>query len=233
MSADEKDQQDSFASPPCFAHEVDPAYFGTFGTPAQKIENVAQWRSSERKRLLAERAHLSTNQRQLAALAVAERLDQLLASQFETLKGLIISAWWPIKAELDLRFWLAGLAARGATAALPLVVTRAAPLKFRGWTPETRLERGFWNILVPADGPYLVPDITLAPVVGWDRVGYRLGYGGGYFDRTLAVMNPQPLAIGIGLQSACLKTIYPQRHDVPMQAIITETGIAWPVKDDA
>ena len=161
----------------------------------------------------------------MAAVAIADHLDRLLAQRFDTIKGLTISAWWPIKAELDLRFWLAGLAARGASAALPLVVTRAAPLMFRIWTPQTRMERGFWNIPVPGEGPYVSPDITLAPVVGWDVAGYRLGYGGGYFDRTLAAMTPRPLAIGVGLQAAEVATIYPQPHDIAMQTVVTETGI--------
>ena len=91
--------------------------------------------------------------RKLAALTIAAHLDQLLADRFETLSNLVISAWWPIKAELDLRFWLAGLQARGAQAALPIVATRAAPLIFRAWKPETRMERGYWNMPVPAEGP--------------------------------------------------------------------------------
>ncbi|MDB5664587.1 5-formyltetrahydrofolate cyclo-ligase [Cypionkella sp.] len=128
------------------------------------------------------------------------------------------------KAELDLRFWLATLASKGATAALPLVVTPKAPLAFRAWTPETTMERGIWNIPVPATGPEVSPHITLAPVVGWDSAGYRLGYGGGYFDRTLASYTPTPIAIGIGLNAAQLPTIFPQPHDISMDYIVSETG---------
>jgi len=90
------------------------------------------------------------------------------------------------------------------------------------------MERGVWNIPVPAEGPDIVPDITLSPVVGWDGAGYRLGCGGGYFDRTLAAFTPRPLAIGIGLNTARIATIFPQPHDIPMQAIVTEIGIANP-----
>lgn len=208
-----------YASPVCFAHEIDP-----LAVDPQQASDVARWRKTERARLLIARAALSTQTRQTAARAIADHLDRLLADRFATLNGLTISAWWPIKAELDLRFWLAGLAARGARAALPIVVTRAAPLIFRIWTPETRMERGFWNIPVPAEGPTIVPDITLSPVVGWDAAGYRLGYGGGYFDRTLAALTPRPLAIGIGLCAARIATIFPQPHDIAMQVIVTETG---------
>ena len=88
------------------------------------------------------------------------------------------------------------------------------------------MERGVWNIPVPAHGPDIVPDIVMSPLVGWDRGGYRLGYGGGYFDRTLAALTPRPLTIGIGLDAARIATIFPQPHDIAMQVIVTETGMA-------
>lgn len=215
-----------YASPPCLAHEIDPAYFDPPGVDPQQAQDVARWRKPERARLLAERAALSVDHRKAAAAAIAVHLDCLLAQRLKSLDGLTISAWWPIKAEIDLRFWLAGLAARGARAALPLVASKAAPLIFRAWTPETRMERGIWNIPVPAKGSDIIPDIILSPVVGWDSAGFRLGYGGGYFDRTLAAHTPRPLVIGIGLDAARIITIFPQPHDIPMQAIVTETGIA-------
>ena len=208
-----------YASPACLAQEFDPDH-----VDPQQATDVARWRRAERLRLLAERAALSVAARQNAAQAIAAHLDQLLSARFASLQGLIISGWWPIKAELDLRFWLAGLAAKGATAALPVILTPKAPLSFRAWTPETRMERGFWNIPIPADGPEIAPQITLSPLVGWDGAGFRLGYGGGYFDRTLANLTPSPIAIGIGLDAARLSTIFPQPHDIPMDYIVTETG---------
>ncbi len=222
-NSDEK--SGGYASPPCLAHEIDPAYFDPLGVDPQQAQDVARWRKSERARLLAERAALSVDTRKAAAIAIAAHLDRLLAERFKSLDGLTISAWWPIKAEIDLRFWLAGLAGRGARAALPLVAEKSAPLIFRAWTPDTRMERGFWNIPVPAEGPDIIPDITLSPLVGWDDAGYRLGYGGGYFDRTLAAITPRPLAIGVGLDAAHIPTIFPQPHDMEMQCIVTETGL--------
>ena len=208
------------ASSPCLAAALDP----TFVDPEQ-ARDVARWRGAERQRLLAERAAMPVETRQAAAHTIAGHLDRLLLSRFGSLKGLTISAWWPIKAELNLRSWLSGLAAHGAQAALPIVATKGAPLIFRLWTPETKMERGFWNIPVPAEGPEVRPDITLAPVVGWDAAAYRLGYGGGYFDRTLAALSPRPFGIGIGLDAARVQTIFPQPHDIPMQFIVTETEI--------
>lgn len=187
--------------------------------------DVAHWRKAERQRLLEERAALSVAVRHDASEIIADHIDRFLAARFESLEGMTISAWWPIKAELNLRHWLTGLAARGARAALPVVVTPHAPLEFRVWTPDCKMVQGFWKIPVPADGPAVTPDITLAPLVGWDDAGYRLGYGGGYFDRTLAALDPRPFAIGIGLQVARVQTIFPQPHDIPMDAIVTEIGV--------
>ncbi len=207
------------ASSPCLADEFD-----TTHVDPEQAHDVAVWRKATRLRLLAERAAMAVDVRHGASFAISDHLDRVLGDRFGLLQGLTISAWWPIKAELNLRSWMAGLAARGAQAALPVVVTQGAPLIFRPWTSETRMERGVWSIPVPAEGPEVTPDVTLAPVVGWDAAGFRLGYGGGYFDRTLAALSPRPFAIGVGLDAARLTTIFPQPHDIPMQIIVTETG---------
>ena len=81
------------------------------------------------------------------------------------------------------------------------------------------------NIPAPADGPSVTPDVLLVPLVGFDAGGYRLGYGGGYYDRSLAARTPRPLAIGIGFEISRLATIHPQPHDIPMDAIVTERGM--------
>ncbi|MEZ5797668.1 MAG: 5-formyltetrahydrofolate cyclo-ligase [Paracoccaceae bacterium] len=213
------------ASPPCLAHEIDPTYFDPLAVDPQQARDVTRWRKAQRQVLLAERAALPVAERAAAVDGILPHLDAALLDRFGGVEGLVVSAWWPIKAELDLRPWLTALAARGARVALPVVLTQAHPLVFRPWTPGCRMERGFWNILVPADGPELVPDVALAPVVGWDAAGFRLGYGGGYFDRTLAALTPRRLAIGIGLQAAQVATIFPQPHDIAMDLIITEQGI--------
>ncbi len=225
MSGDEDTGPGGYASPPCLAHEIDPTYFDPAAVDPQQAADVARWRKAERPRLLEERAALPVATREAAAKSIAAALDRFLDERYDGLDGLTISAWWPIKAELDLRFWLAGLVARGARGALPLVIERGQPLSFRAWAPGVKMERGFWNIPVPAEGDFIRPDITLSPVVGWDAGCFRLGYGGGYFDRTLAAATPRPLAIGIGLQAARIPTIYPQPHDIPMAAIITEEGL--------
>lgn len=188
-------------------------------------EQVTDWRKDTRARLLDARAAMPVQMRHEASEAIAGHLDGLLAARFGSVRGLVISAWWPIKAELNLRHWLEGLPERGAQAALPVVVTKGAPLVFRLWTRECRMERGFWSIPVPADTAEVVPDVTLAPLVGWDGAGYRLGYGGGYFDRTLAALDPRPFVVGVGLMAARIDTIFPQPHDIAMDAIVTEAGV--------
>ncbi len=210
--SDETNKPGSYASPPCLAHEIDPAYFDPLAVDPQQAQDVARWRKAERARLLAERAALPVAERQAAAGSIAEHLDRLLAARFDSLAGLTISAWWPIKAEIDLRFWLAGLAARGARAALPLVATKAAPLIFREWTPQTRMERGFWNIPVPAEGPDDHP--RHHPVAG-RRLG-RCGLSAGLWRRLFRPDAGRPCAAPAGHRhrAGCR----PHRHDLSTAA---------------
>lgn len=121
------------------------------------------------------------------------------------------------------------LSERGGVCALPMVIERHMPLVFRAWRPGDRLQRGVWNIPVPADGPEVTPDIIIAPVVGFDAACYRLGHGGGFFDRTLAAMPWRPRVTGVGYSQLAIRTIYPQPHDVPMDVIVTESSIVSPV----
>ncbi len=218
--------QSGFSSPPCYAAEVAPEYFDPLAVDPEQARDVARWRKAERTRLRDARLALSVAERKEIGAALAGHLRQMLQDHFGGAQGNVFSAYWPIKGEPDLRPLMAELHQAGVTVALPLVETRAAPLIFRRWTPETRMVRGDWNIPVPPPDAHVVtPDIALAPLVGWTADGYRLGYGGGYFDRTLAALAPKPFVIGIGFQSAQLKTIYPQPHDIPLDLILTETGL--------
>lgn len=215
-----------YASPPCIAHEVDPAYLDALNVDPDQARDVARWRKAERARLRAERQKLSVAEREAAGQALSAHLRSFLHDRFDGGQNRTLSLYWPIKGELDLRPLMAELHAAGVTIALPLVETKAAPLVFRCWTPKTKMVRGDWNIPVPPhDAPEIDPDIALAPLVGWDAASYRLGYGGGYFDRTLAALSPRPFAIGTGMQAARLATIFPQPHDIPLDVILTEAGV--------
>ncbi|BBU59469.1 5-formyltetrahydrofolate cyclo-ligase (plasmid) [Mameliella alba] len=218
--------QSGFSSPPCYAAEIAPDYFDPLAVDPDQERDVARWRQAQRSRLRAARLRLSVTERKKIGEALAVHLRQVLEDRFGGTRDIVFSGYWPIKGEPDLRPLMVELHEAGMTVALPLVETKAAPLTFRRWTPETRMVRGDWNIPVPPAGaPKVTPGIALAPLVGWSAEGYRLGYGGGYFDRTLAALTPKPFVIGIGLQEAWLATIYPQAHDIPLDLIVTENGI--------
>lgn len=208
----------SYASPPCFMHEVDPAYMGI--DPQQKAD-VARWRKGERARRIEARLAMSAAERQSHTEAIIQRMDEITGD----VSGKIVSAYWPIRGEPDLRAWLETVWQRGGKGALPIVVEKGTPLVFRTWRQGEALEKGVWNIPVPANGPDVAPDIVISPIVGFDRSCYRLGYGGGYFDRTLAAARTRPLVIGIGYAAMELPTIYPQDHDIAMDVIVTEREI--------
>jgi 5-formyltetrahydrofolate cyclo-ligase len=109
--------------------------------------------------------------------------------------------------------------------ALPVVVAPRTPLIFREWHPGVRLERGALDIPYPVGSEEVVPDAVLLPMNGWDRQGYRLGYGAGFFDRTLASLAKKPLTVGISYELAKLDTIHPQSWDLPMDYVVTEKGV--------
>lgn len=215
------DNPSGYASPACFAHELELGAGGYETVDGQQTSDVARWRKAERSRLIALRLAMPPDERRRVADAVADTLDNLV----EPAPGMVISLYWPFRGELDLRGWMARADELGARVALPLVVAKAQPLVFRQWRPGCRMERGVWNIPAPANGDVLTPDVVLAPLVGFDADSYRLGYGGGFFDRTLAALSPRARAIGVGHPVAAIPTIYPQPHDVPMDAIVTGTGV--------
>ncbi len=228
----EDDTEDPAAgsSPPCSLHEVDPAWSGLPASGGPKgWPEVRRWRRAERERLIAERQGLSVDTRRDHDARIIAALETLIGD----VAGRVVSACWPFRGEPDLRPLLAAIRAGGGTSALPVVVGKDRPLLFRAWAPGDPLERGVWNIPVPASGPAIAPDVVIAPVVGFDAECYRLGYGGGYFDRTLAALPSRPAVIGVGHASARLATIHPQPHDIPMQRIVTELGIVEPRAEPA
>jgi 5-formyltetrahydrofolate cyclo-ligase len=206
-----------YASPPCFMHELTPEFVAT-ATRSDAWTDVARWRKAERKRLLQQRLAIAAEQREEKSNRIASLLDRAVGK----VSGRIVSSYWPFRGEPDLRNWGIRLIERGARIALPVVIGKDRPLEFRVWAPGDPLERGVWNILVPARGPAVQPDIVVAPVVGFDSENYRLGYGGGFFDRTLAAMARKPTILGVGYADSKLATIYPQPHDIAMDIIITD-----------
>jgi 5-formyltetrahydrofolate cyclo-ligase len=183
--------------------------------------DVRTWRKSLRAALLAERAALPIEERRRRARRAIERLlAEIDLRAFATL-----GFYWPIRAEIDLRNVASRHIEAGGSVALPVVRQKNAPVEFWRWQPQARMQRGFWNIPVPARRDVLQPDALLIPLVGFDAQRFRLGYGGGYYDRTLAAANPRPVCIGIGHADAELATIHPQPHDIPMNIVVTDRRV--------
>ena len=184
-------------------------------------KDVREWRRERREELLRERRKTSAQVGSRAAAAVsAAIIEHALVDGCTTL-----GFYWPFKGELDLRPLVHDLMQQGITVALPVVVEKNRPVEFWTWWPGMRLLRGIWNIPIPSKRLPVRPDSLVVPLLGFDGAGYRLGYGGGYYDRTLAALLPKPLAIGVGMERGCLPTIHPQPHDIAMDVIVTEQRV--------
>lgn len=156
--------------------------------------------------------------------ALCARLD----AAWPTPPGRTIGFCWPVQNEPDLRPQLRRWIARGATALLPVVVAEAAPLAFRPWQPDAgggAMVADRYGIPTPVAGPELDPDVLLLPLNAFDAAGYRIGYGGGFFDRTLAQLaaaGRRPLSIGVGFELGRVGSTLPQPHDQRLDWIVTE-----------
>jgi len=180
---------------------------------------VRRWRVQMRQYLISARLRRGPPERAAQAERVKRRLRQLV----DLAACPVIGIYWPVRGEIDVRDLALAHLARGGRIGLPVVVQPAAPVEFWSWTADAAMRPGVWNIPIPAVRLVLTPQLLLVPLVGFDPAGYRLGYGGGYYDRTLAASNPQPRCIGLGCESARLASIYPQPHDIPMHDIVTDT----------
>lgn len=182
---------------------------------------IKAWRKAQRAELIARRMAVSREDRQ----RWNGRMTGLLEEGFSMLAGMVIGFCWPYKGEFDARFALRHWRSRGAAAALPEVVAKGSPLRFRKWWPGAPMGRGVYGIPVPVGTDIVLPDAVVVPMNGFDNQGYRIGYGAGYFDLTLAALTPRPLAIGVSYAFARLATIFPQPHDIPMDFVVTEAAV--------
>jgi 5-formyltetrahydrofolate cyclo-ligase len=185
--------------------------------------SVSDWRKAERGRLLAARKAPSRED----YLRWSKAIELGLVEQLSRLTPRILGAYWPHRDEYDpmpLAAWHAG---RDGDIALPAVVMRCQPLEYRPWTPDTPMAPGRFSFGIPepVNGPAVLPDLLLVPLLGFDAHGYRLGYGGGYFDRTLAAYARRPATVGVGFEIGRMETIRPQGHDIPLDMIVTEAGV--------
>ena len=161
------------------------------------------------------------------AQASAKLLDHLYALLIQRPPS-VLGFYWPIRAEIDCRPLVARLIALGWSACLPVIMRRHDAMEFRAWTPASAMVHGEHGIPTvaedPATDPFITPDVLLLPLNAFDRKGFRLGYGGGYYDRTLAAMTPRPFVIGVGFELGRVASIRPHAQDCAMDAVVTERG---------
>jgi 5-formyltetrahydrofolate cyclo-ligase len=179
------------------------------------------WRKAERARLIAARVALAPS----VLDSWRRRMDVTLERSFPGLARCRLAFCWPIKGEYDARHLARTLRSRGALTALPVVVAPRTPLIFREWHPGVDLAKGVMDIPYPVGSAQIIPQAVLLPMNGWDPQGYRLGYGGGFFDRTLASLDKRPLTIGVTYEFAKMETIQPQSWDIAMDYVVTERGV--------
>jgi len=183
---------------------------------------IQRWRKRVREELIQRRTALSADtRRSLGKRACARMVEAVDLRAFE-----VLGFCWPIRGEFDVTDVAKQHLAWGGQIALPVVVAKSSALEFWRWYPGMPMRTGIWNIPIPRVREVLTPNTVIAPLVGFDESGFRLGYGGGYFDRTLAAASPRPFAIGLGYADSALPTIYPQVHDIPMNLIVTEAEVS-------
>ncbi len=186
-----------------------------------------------RRNALAARAMMAHATGPVAAQRLAERVMELL----ERLPGRIIAGYMPVRHEIDVRPLMDRIAKSGRTIVLPVVQQRDAPLVFREWTPGTPLKDGAFGVPVPLpDSPERLPEILLVPLAAFDREGYRLGYGGGYYDRTLAALRASEgsvTAIGVAYSGQEMDRLPREETDQPLDWIVTDRQTIGPIGTQA
>jgi 5,10-methenyltetrahydrofolate synthetase len=188
-----------------------------------KPESTLQDREDKaalRRALIDARRVLSSDMRTRLDSAIAA----LLVAWWQSNPVQSLGVFWPIQHEPDLRTAYALLAAKGVQLALPIVDKRDAPLRYAAWTPGDPVVKDALGISIPAKNEVsMLPEALLIPCVGFNQARFRLGYGGGFYDRTLDT-SPRPLAVGIAY-AASSATFSAAPHDIPMDVLITETQI--------
>jgi 5-formyltetrahydrofolate cyclo-ligase len=150
--------------------------------------------------------------------------DQFLAA-LNPAAGVAVSAYWPLEDEFDPRPLFMELQRRGHPIGLPVILGRGQPLTFRRWAPDIALVRGSFRVMTPpADAPEVVPQLLLVPLLAFDRAGFRLGYGGGFYDRTIAKLRAagDVLAVGVALAAQEVGTVPRDDTDEPLDWVVTD-----------
>lgn len=180
-----------------------------------------EWRKQQRATLIARRERIDEEDNRRWSTAITGFLKQ----GFPILQRSVIGFCWPHRGEYDPRYVMDFFRQQGATLALPEVLNKCEPLHFRKWWQRAPMKTGMYGIPIPDSTEPVTVDVLVVPMIGFDNRGFRLGYGSGYFDRTLAAMAPRPLAIGVAFEILRLEDLHPQPHDIPMNFVVTEAGI--------
>jgi len=199
-----------FSSPACYLHE--------FEDGVKTWDEVREWRKRTREALIAARLALRVKTLQ----SKGEKAKHKLLACVNLRQYPVLGIYWSMRGEIDVRDIARQHIEAGGSVGLPVVVEKKAPVEFWRWRPGMGMRRGVWNIPIPVKREVLTPDACIVPLVGFDEEKYRLGYGGGYYDRTLAALAKRPFCVGLGYAEARLPSIFPQPHDIPMNTIVTD-----------
>jgi 5,10-methenyltetrahydrofolate synthetase len=189
--------------------------------PITHTEQTKNFKRQLRKDLVEKRLAITDSE----YLVLNKAISQLIMEQFKLLQWMKIGFYWPFQGEFDPLPAINFLRAKGTSVALPVIIEKKCPLRFFEWSPTVRMSNSIFNIPIPLNTAEIKPNALLIPLIGFDEHGYRLGYGGGYYDRTLADMRVQPLKIGVAFEMSRVPSIFPQPHDIAMDFIVTETGV--------
>tara|TARA_R110002020_G_scaffold19053_25_gene66189 strand:- start:3887 stop:4474 length:588 start_codon:yes stop_codon:yes gene_type:complete len=185
-------------------------------------ETIEDAKAGLRRQAHRARAALSA----AARAEAADRVAQHFFAHFALRPSQVVAAYWRIRDELDCQAILVRLMESEQVVVLPVVQGPDQPLQMRVWEKGAALYEAGFGTLAPSElAPLAEPDMVLMPLLGFDRLGTRLGYGGGYYDRTLAQMSKSPTLIGLAFAAQELDLIPRDGHDVPLDAVITEAGI--------
>ena len=194
-------------------------------------EKRALEKKALRQQLVAQRLRLPDREKRIAALQQIVRI--WLVGRPDT----VIGAYWPIKGEFDLLPALHRWKEDGELIeqpqlrkiGLPVVDKVHKTMRFHAWYPGCPMEDDAYGIPKPKETEVIVPSLLFVACVGYAAGGYRLGYGGGFYDRMLAELSPRPFTVGLGFGSDFLPDFEPEPHDLPMDAILNDHGVVWPV----
>jgi 5,10-methenyltetrahydrofolate synthetase len=195
----------------------------------------SQEKRALRKQLVEERLNMPDRMQR------SDLLQRVMRIWLVNRPDIVIGAYWPIKGEFDplpaLHRWKEDGELldepQPRRIGLPVVDKQHKTLKFHAWFPGCYMEEDAYGIPKPKDTEVIVPTLLFVPCVGYGTGGFRLGYGGGFYDRTLATLLPKPYTVGLGFSNGFIDDLEPEPHDVPLDAILNDNGVVWPINSTA